>query len=112
MLPERSRKHLLDIERAIRELTEFSAGKSLEDLQADRRLQLVFEREFEIMGEAMNRLLRDDPSLESSISHIRRVIGLRKILAHGYDAVDYRILWAAVVDHLPQLKCEIKTLLS
>lgn len=111
-LPDRSRKHLLDVDRAIRELTEFGAGKSLEDLTGDRGLQLIFEREFEILGEAMSRFLRDEPQRALAITHIHRIIGLRNILAHGYDAIDYSILWSAVVHHLPQLHEEVRDMLG
>jgi uncharacterized protein with HEPN domain len=103
-------KHLLDIERVIAELEQFRSGKTLADLLADRTLQLVFEREFEVLGEAMNRLLRADPALEASISQARRIIGLRNILSHGYDSIDYRILWAAACEHLPLLRGQIDEL--
>lgn len=109
--PEPTRKHLHDIERVIGELEQYAAGMTVERLLADRALQLVFEREFEILGEALSRLLRADPALEPAITHARRIIGLRHILAHGYDSVDHRILWAAAVGHLPLLKTEVDQLL-
>lgn len=105
------RKHLLDIGQAIAELEEFGRGKTLEDLLTDRALQRIFEREFEILGEAMNRLLRADSSLESKITNARRIVGMRNILSHGYDGVDHRILWAAATDHIPVLKSEIAQLI-
>ena len=45
-----------DLEKACRELQGFLAGKTREDLQHDRALQLIVEREFEIIGEAHHRL--------------------------------------------------------
>ena len=113
-LPPRDsiRKHLLDLQQVMGELEQFGRGKSLDDLLADRALQRVFEREFEILGEAMNRLLRSDPALETKITSARRIIGLRNILSHGYDSIDHRILWAAATDHLPLLKHEIERLIG
>ncbi|MGH8021482.1 MAG: HepT-like ribonuclease domain-containing protein [Opitutaceae bacterium] len=59
----------------------------------------------------MQRLFREDPKLESSITDARRIIGLRNILAPGYDTIGHRILWAAVVQHLPTLKAEVHALI-
>jgi uncharacterized protein with HEPN domain len=55
-------------------------------------------------------LLRVNSEVEKQIPEIHRIIGLRNILAHGYDAIDYRILWSAVVDHLTILKADLEKL--
>ncbi|MBU4199948.1 MAG: DUF86 domain-containing protein [Verrucomicrobia bacterium] len=52
-----------DILRAIDEIQSFCHGKSFDDFKADRGLQLVVERELEIIGEALARLRRDHPAL-------------------------------------------------
>jgi uncharacterized protein with HEPN domain len=109
---DRRQKHLIDLERVLVEIGEFAAGRTETDLLQDRAFQLILEREFEILGEALNRLLRDDPALEPAITHARRIIGLRNLLAHGYDVIDYRILWSAVNLHLPLLKKEVSGLLD
>lgn len=94
------------------EIEGFAAGRTETELLENRGLQLIFEREFEILGEALNRLLRDDPALESAITDARRIVGLRNLLAHGYDAIDHRILWSAVTLHLPRLRKEVSRLLG
>lgn len=109
---DRRRKHLHDLDRVVEEIEGFTAGRTLSDLLADRSLQLILEREFEILGEALNRLLRDEPEIESSITQARRIVGLRNLLAHGYDVVDHNILWSVVQLHMPQLKIEIERLLE
>lgn len=109
---DRRRKHLHDLDRVVAEIEEFTAGRTLPDLLADRSLQLILEREFEILGEALNRLLRDEPEIESSITQARRIVGLRNLLAHGYDVVDHNIIWSVVQLHIPQLKIEIGRLLE
>lgn len=111
-LPEASRKHLHDVGRVIAEIERYAGGTSEARLLANRDLQLIFEREFEILGEALVRLLRVAPVLEDRITDVRRIIGLHNVLAHGYDSVDHRILWAAIVAHLPQLKSEVEQLIS
>jgi len=48
------------------------------------------ERELEIIGEAMNRILNLDNSIE--IEHSRRIVDLRNRVIHGYDKVDNGVI--------------------
>lgn len=109
-MENRKQKLLADLTLAIEELERFTAGATLERFLVDRALQLIVEREFEIVGEALNRLLRLNPDVDAHVPEIHRIIGLRNILAHGYDAVDYRILWSAAIDHLAKLKKDLANL--
>lgn len=61
----------------------------------------------EIIGEAVYRLRRDHPERCEQIADAHKLIGLRNVLAHGYDAIDYAILWDAAVNKLPILQLEI-----
>lgn len=70
------------------------------------------ERDFEIIGEALNRIRNTDEELLGKISEHHRIIGFRNILIHGYDIVDETIVWQAATNHLPILISEIKQLLS
>ena len=70
------------------------------------------ERELEIMGEALNRLCRLDNDTFAEIENGPKIIGMRNVLAHGYDVVDYRIIWNALESDLPRLMQEISKLLS
>jgi uncharacterized protein with HEPN domain len=97
-----------DILRAIDEIQSFCRGKSFVDFKADRGLQLVVERELEIIGEALVRLRRDHPSLADNIADIDKIIGLRNMLAHGYDVLEYEILWDVVENKLQNLKRDIQ----
>jgi uncharacterized protein with HEPN domain len=97
-----------DLEKACRELQVFLAGKSRQDLYDDRGLQLIVEREFEILGEALHRLLQHDEQAFAKITDGRRIIGMRNILAHGYDR--YAILFDAYQQNLPLLLQELEDL--
>lgn len=109
-MPHRRRKTILDAQQACSELREFTAGKSYDDLLNDRGLQLILERLFEVLGEALYRLRNlDEPSFDC-ISDGHRIIGTRNLLAHGYDIVDHKILWDAVQRSLTQLEQELHDL--
>ena len=69
------------------------------------------ERNFEIIGEALNRIKYKDSEMLENISEHHRIIGFRNILIHGYDIVDEAIVWKAGTIHLPILVKEIKELL-
>ncbi|MEO8614351.1 MAG: HepT-like ribonuclease domain-containing protein [Luteolibacter sp.] len=86
------------------------AGKTLADLLAERTLQLVLEREFEILGEALYRIHNLAPDSFEQIPSGHRIIGMRNILAHGYDRVDYEVLWAAASLELDSLLLAVENL--
>ncbi|MFH1044565.1 MAG: HepT-like ribonuclease domain-containing protein [Pseudomonadota bacterium] len=54
-------------------------------------LQSAVERQFEIIGEAMNQLRRIDPNTAAAIPELPRVIAFRNIPVHGYANVDTSI---------------------
>ena len=96
-MPHRIRKLLTDISLSIEEVEEFCKAQSFEDFKADRLLQVAIERELEIIGEALNRLHRiDKENIENRISEYRNIVGLRNIIAHGYDIVDVAVIWDVV----------------
>ncbi|MFN3556445.1 MAG: DUF86 domain-containing protein [Bacteroidales bacterium] len=68
------------------------------------------EREIEIIGEAINRALKQDPDLQ--IENARRIVDTRNWVIHGYDKVDDVIIWGIVVNHLPKLQQEIQIYLQ
>ncbi|HKK41284.1 MAG TPA: HepT-like ribonuclease domain-containing protein [Bacteroidales bacterium] len=76
----------------------------------DKMLRRAVEREIEIIGEAMNRILNIDPQIE--ISSSRQIIGMRNRVIHGYDDVDDEIVWGTIQRHLPILKSEIQELMK
>ena len=55
------------------------------------------------MGEAINRIRRDDPAVLDNIREHRDIVSFRNILIHGYDTIDDRIVWGVVEEDLPSL---------
>ncbi len=112
MPPEESLKHLHDVQQAARRATRYASGRSREDYEADDYFRSAVERQFEIIGEALNRLLKIDPLTAELITEHRRIIGFRNVLIHGYDAVDDAITWRIIQEKLPILLGEVDALLA
>ena len=103
---------LYDVLNAIEEIESFFIGETIryEDYQKDIRTRRAVERNIEIIGEAMNRILREDDSLE--ISNSRKIVGVRNRIIHGYDSVSDDIILGVIVKYLPLLKSEVEILLK
>ena len=54
-------KHLHDIREAALAISRFVSGKTFDDYMNDELLLSGVERKFEIIGEALNKVRRDDP---------------------------------------------------
>lgn len=110
MLPK-SEKLCVDIATAIEEIRDFLSEASQESFMQSRLQQVAVERELEIIGEALKRLERTDESLFDQIENGRKIIGMRNVLAHGYDVIDYRILWSTVTHDIEPLARQMEYLL-
>jgi uncharacterized protein with HEPN domain len=107
-MPHDPYKLIADIRLSIDEIERFCADKQYDDFEANLLLQRAIEREMEIIGEALNRLIRiDEEKIEDTIPEYRSIIGLRNIIAHGYDVVDPMMVWDVVVNHVPKLSRQI-----
>jgi uncharacterized protein with HEPN domain len=112
MLPLEVRKYLYDIHQACELLHEFTAGKTLADYAAHAMLRAAVERQFEIIGEALNQMFRRDVSLTLRISGHQRIIAFRNRLIHGYADIDHEVVWGILEANLPTLRLEVEALLS
>jgi len=102
---------LSDINRAIDEIELFfPEGKIYEDFNKDIKTQRAVERNIEIIGEAISRILKIDPDFP--IKDARRIVDTRNRIIHGYDTVSSDIIWAIVVKYLPVLKEEVAAVLD
>lgn len=109
---EKVLKCLYDIKLAIDEIDSFfsSRDKRFDVYSSDLILKRAIERNLEIIGEAMSRILKEDP--EYPINNAKRIVGLRNQIIHGYDSVSDENIWGIVVNHLPKLKEEIHKLIT
>lgn len=106
------KKHLQDILFSIEEIDCYfgDSPKIYDEFFNDLKLRRAIERNIEIIGEAMNRILKIDNKI--AITNARRIVDARNYIIHGYDSLSPDILWSMVVNHLPLLKKEVTVLLN
>jgi len=105
------KKYLLDISNSIDSIHEYlGEKKNFAVYESNKLLRRAVERELEIIGEAVNRILRIDSTIE--ISDSRRIVNLRNWVIHSYDNIDNVIIWGIVDKDLPLLKKQVTFLLQ
>jgi uncharacterized protein with HEPN domain len=92
-------RHMLD---HAREGVSFVAAKPRRDLDSDRMLQLALTRVVEIVGEAARRVSDDGRARVPDIPW-QMIVGARNRIIHGYDIVNYDIVWQIVTIEFPRL---------
>jgi uncharacterized protein with HEPN domain len=106
------KKLLLDVLTSCEAIQEFTAGKSFSNYEQSRLLRSATEREFEVIGEALGRLRKLNPTVASQITSLDVIIAFRHRIIHGYDSVDDVIVWNTIQRHVPLLLTEAKRLLA
>lgn len=105
------KKYLFDIKVSIDSIFEYLGdNKDFFLYQNNKLLRRAVEREIEIIGEAMSRILKLDPDFK--IKNARQVVDTRNWVIHGYDKVDDVVIWGIISKNLPELKKEIFKLLE
>ena len=107
----KEKKYLSDMMRAISLIESFTANtRSYMEYTVDLKTQSAVERQLSIIGEALNQY--DKQPERISLNNTRQIVGFRNRIIHAYDSLDDTLVWAIVVNHLPALKSEVKTLLE
>lgn len=110
-MKNRIKKLLFDILTAINNIDNYiGKNKQFEDYDSNSMLQDAVERNLEIIGEAMNKILLLDSSLK--ISNSRRIVDARNKIIHGYDEIENSQIWGIIINHLPVLKDEVENYLE
>ncbi|MGB4204321.1 MAG: HepT-like ribonuclease domain-containing protein [Bacteroidales bacterium] len=105
------KKYLFDIKTSIESIYEYlGSERDFFAYQKNKLLRRAIEREIEIIGEAMSKLMKLAPELK--IENARQIIDTRNWVIHGYDKVDDVIIWGIISNHLPRLQEEIENLLQ
>lgn len=102
---------LADIKQAINEINEFLPNKKdFFQFKKDTKTKRAIERNIEIIGEAVNRILKVDPNFP--ITNARKIVDTRNRISHGYDSVSEDIIWAIVIKEIPNLDIEVSSLID
>ena len=103
---------LFDILSSIYEIESYyvETPKIFEIFQNDLRTKRAVERNIEIIGEAMSRILKVESEIE--ISNSRKIVDVRNRIIHGYDSVSDDVIWGIVIRNLPILQKEVEELLK
>lgn len=103
--------YLLDILNSIESIEQYlGEERDFKKYESNKLLRRAVERELEIIGEATNRILKIDSTID--ISNARRIVDLRNFVIHAYDSVDDVIIWGIIMKDLPQLKEQVQKLLK
>lgn len=102
---------LFDILNAIMEIDSYfvDTPRIFSNYKSDFKTKRAVERNIEIIGEAMNRILKKE---DLHITNSRKIVDLRNRIIHGYDTVSDDIIWGIVINHLPTLKNEVSKYLG
>jgi uncharacterized protein with HEPN domain len=94
-----------------KEAAEISREKTRPDLDRDRLLNLALTRLLEMLGEAANRVPEEVRAQYPDLPWLQ-MIAARNRLIHGYDSVDFDILWAIIKHDLPALIVRLEEILG
>lgn len=113
-MDDRIRKWLMDIQTAIDEINFFLDTETMgfHQYQSNLLLKRAVERSLEIIGEAVNRIVKYDLSYQDKIENSMKIIGLRNQIIHSYDNISDENVWSILISHLPTLDKNVKQLLK
>lgn len=102
----------LRILNAIKEIESFFNDSTKEFLkyQNDLWSKRAIERNIEIIGEALSRILKRDETI--LILNSRKIVDTTNRIIHGYDFVSDDVIWGIIIRHLPILQAEIQNIIG
>ena|SRR5665213_1061017 len=92
-------------------IEELCTAYTLPELLKDWKLAAAFEREMQVLGEAVKRLPADMAARYPQIPW-KQIAGTRDRISHGYDDTDYNILWDAATNDVPALSATVRQMLA
>jgi len=103
---------LYDILQSINEIDSYYDNKPriFDEYVSDIKTKRAIERDLEIIGEAVNRILKKDKNFK--LDNVQKIVGTRNRIIHGYDKISDDLIWSIVINHLPKLKDEVTGLLD
>jgi uncharacterized protein with HEPN domain len=102
---------LLDIFQCIEEINQFiPEDRDFNAYKNDLKTKKAVERNLEIIGEAVSRILKIDPDFK--LENAKNIIGTRNRIIHSYDNISDEVIWTIVCRELIDLKVQVELLLN
>ncbi len=110
-MDDKIRKYLFDVKISINRIESFlGTNRDFEGYSRDILLQNAVERNLEIIGEAVNKILKIDSNFP--LTDARKIVDTRNKISHGYDEIEPENIWFILIRHLPILKKEVDDFLK
>jgi len=106
-----ARAYLWDVQQAAEAIRQFTQGLDAAGYAANPLVRSAVERQFEIIGEALNRLSNVDPDLARRVPDLRQIVNFRNLLIHRYGVIDHTRVWRIAETLLPGLRETVSALL-
>ena len=106
----RDNESLIDIERAIRRILRYTDNVSRAELEMNDEKVSAILYQIAVIGEAIKRLSQEFRQQHPEIPW-RDIAGMRDVLIHKYDQVDFDVIWDVVQSKLPELLTLLEPLL-
>ncbi len=97
-----------DILCAVEKIQRHVAGMTFEEFTLDEKTLDAVVRNFEIIGEAANRLQIDFRNQRPNVDW-DRIRGFRNRIVHDYFGIDYTIVWNIIEQFLPELLKDLRS---
>ena len=94
-----------------RRAQELCTANTLPEILADWQKRAAFERVMEVLGEAVKRLPLELTARYPAVDW-RGIAGMRDRVSHGYDAIDYDLLWQSVETRVPGLLVTVEQMVK
>lgn len=110
-MPKDYKVYLDDIIESIEKIRAYIENMSFEAFYSDPRTVDAVNRNLGIIGEAANKIPREVKFNYSNIEWAK-IIGLRNIIIHDYNAIDLEVIWDIIQNRLTQLETQVKAMLK
>jgi len=97
------RTYLWDVQQAAEAIRQFTQELNATSYAENPLVRSAVERQFEIIGEALNQLSKVDPELARRVPHLLEIVSFRNVLIHGYGRIDHIRVWDIAQTRLPAL---------
>ncbi|MBU6225107.1 MAG: DUF86 domain-containing protein [Burkholderiales bacterium] len=103
--------YLGHILKAIERIERHTSDVDVVGFLASELIQDAVIRNLEVIGEAANNIQNTDPVFAKAHDEIpwQVMYAMRNRLSHGYDKIDYDMVWKTVCNDLPELYALVKS---